>query len=79
MDRAAELEIIRRAYAQQCVAAIGRSDPRLESAFLSVRREDYLGTGPWPILRGGGYVPSPSADPVYIYADVLVGLGSVRK
>src|SRR5213080_2205117 len=66
---------IRRAYAKQIMAAAGVEDRRVEAAFAAVRREQFLGPGPWPILRWGqGYVPTPSRDPVYLYSDVLVGI-----
>jgi protein-L-isoaspartate(D-aspartate) O-methyltransferase len=75
MDRKSELEIIRRAYAKQIMAAAGTTDRRVENAFAAVPREDFLGRGPWQILRWGrGYVSSPSPNPVYLYADVLVGI-----
>jgi protein-L-isoaspartate(D-aspartate) O-methyltransferase len=75
MDRDAELEIIRRAYAKQIMAVFGVSDRRIEAAFASVKREDFLGPGPWPIVRWDrGYVPTPSRNPVYLYDDVIVGI-----
>ena len=75
MDRESALEIVRRAYAKQIMAAAGVADRRVESAFATVKREDFLGRGPWPILRWGrGYETSPSGDPVYLYDDVLVGI-----
>jgi protein-L-isoaspartate(D-aspartate) O-methyltransferase len=75
VDRETRLEILRRAYAKQVMAAAGVADRRLENAFAAVPREDFLGKGPWPILRwGSGYVPSPSADPLYLYADILIGI-----
>jgi protein-L-isoaspartate(D-aspartate) O-methyltransferase len=40
-----------------------------------VRREHFLGPGPWPMLRWPHcYVLTPSDDPVYLYQDVLVGI-----
>lgn len=74
MDRETELSIIRRAFAKQILAAVGVDDARLEDAYAAIRREHYLGPGPWPILRSRGYVPTPSADPVYLYTDVLIGM-----
>jgi protein-L-isoaspartate(D-aspartate) O-methyltransferase len=75
MDRDAELEIIRRAYAKQIMAGFGVSDRRIEAAFASVKREDFLGRGPWQIVRWGrGYVPTPTRNPVYLYDDVVVGI-----
>ncbi len=75
-----ELRIVRRAYARQILAAVGVSDARLEEAFASVRREDFLGPGPWQIFRWGmAYRETPSADPVYLYTDDLVGIVPERR
>jgi protein-L-isoaspartate(D-aspartate) O-methyltransferase len=76
MDRDTELMIVRRAYAKQVLAAAGVRDARIEDAFAVVRREDFLGPGPWPFfhLWPARYVPSPDADPVYLYTDSLVGI-----
>ena len=46
-----DLEIIRRAYGKQISAVFGVTDKRIEDAFASVRREDFLGPGPWQIFR----------------------------
>jgi protein-L-isoaspartate(D-aspartate) O-methyltransferase len=51
MEREQELAIIRRAYAKQVLAQVQVDDPRLELAFAQVRREDFLGPGPWVIPR----------------------------
>jgi protein-L-isoaspartate(D-aspartate) O-methyltransferase len=72
-----ELAIVRRVYAKQMLAVFGVTDPRVEAAFAAVRREAYLGPGPWPILvpwHRRGYMPTPSDDPVYLYQDALVGI-----
>jgi protein-L-isoaspartate(D-aspartate) O-methyltransferase len=74
MDQAARLAIVRAAYAKQVLASVGISDGSVETAFATVERERYLGAGPWPILRAAGYVPSPDADPLYLYDDILVGI-----
>jgi protein-L-isoaspartate(D-aspartate) O-methyltransferase len=77
MDRQDELAIIRAAYAKQILAIAEIDDIRLGAAFAAVRREDFLGPGPWPILRrleGRWYVPTPDADPVYLYTNDLVGI-----
>jgi protein-L-isoaspartate(D-aspartate) O-methyltransferase len=75
MDRERELKIIRRAYAKQVTAAAGVGDPRVEVAFAAVAREDFLGPGPWQIVRwGGGYRATPDADPVYLYTDDVIGI-----
>ena len=75
MNRDTELGIVRRAYAKQIMAAARVEEPRVEAAFAGVRREDFLGPGPWPILRWGHfYVATPSADPVYLYTDDVIGI-----
>lgn len=75
-----ELAIVRRAYAKQIMAAAQVNDPRIETALAEVRREDYLGPGPWPIIRIlGGYVMTPDADPVLLYGDHLVGIAPERR
>ncbi|MBL6853720.1 MAG: methyltransferase domain-containing protein [Alphaproteobacteria bacterium] len=67
---------VRAAYARQTLEkARVTDDPALEAAFAAVRREDFLGPGPWQIVRfGKGYEPTPSADPVHLYTDDLFGL-----
>jgi len=80
MDQESELRIIRRAYAKQITAAVGVTDERIQDAFATVRREAFLGPGPWAILRWGrGYALTPSADPVYLYTDDLVGIVPERQ
>jgi len=75
MDRERELKIIRRAYAKQVTAAAGVGDPQVEAAFAAVAREDFLGPGPWHIVRwGGSYRATPDADPIYLYTDDVIGI-----
>jgi protein-L-isoaspartate(D-aspartate) O-methyltransferase len=69
-----ELAIVRRAYAKQVMVPFNAVHPRVEAAFAAVRREAYLGPGPWPILHLRGYVTTPDDDPVYLYQDLLVGI-----
>src|ERR1700738_4973520 len=36
---------------------------------------DFLGPGPWQIVRwGGGYRETPDPDPVYLYTDDVIGI-----
>ncbi len=80
LDPETELPIVRRAYAKQIMAAAGVTAPAIEDAFAAVRREDFLGKGPWPIFRYAGiYLPTPSDDPVYLYTNDLVGIDPERK
>jgi protein-L-isoaspartate(D-aspartate) O-methyltransferase len=79
MERDQELAIIRRAFAKQILAAAQVDDAQLEQAFAQVRREDFLGPGPWMIPRWAGeYLPTPSADPVYLYIDNVVQIIAER-
>jgi protein-L-isoaspartate(D-aspartate) O-methyltransferase len=81
MDRQGELRIIRAAYAKQILAAARVVDnARLEAALSATRREDFLGAGPWWIVRWSrDYVTTPDADPVYLYTDDLVGIVPERR
>jgi len=80
MDKQTELAIVRHAYAKQIMAAVGIVDPRIQAAYAEVRREDFLGPGPWQMLRfPGGYCVTPDADPVLLYVDQLFGLVPERK
>lgn len=74
-----ELAVVRRAYAKQILAAARVENVRIEAAFAQVRREDYLGPGPWPLLAYEAYVATPTADPVYLYSNTLVGIIPERK
>jgi protein-L-isoaspartate(D-aspartate) O-methyltransferase len=56
------------------------SNRRIEAAFASVKREDFLGRGPWQVVRWGrGYVPTPSRNPAYLYDDVVVAIIPERQ
>src|SRR5258708_38821444 len=81
MDRQGELRIIRAAYAKQILAAARVvDDARLEAALSATRREDFLGAGPWLIVRWlRDYVTTPDADPVYLYTNDLVGIVPERR
>jgi protein-L-isoaspartate(D-aspartate) O-methyltransferase len=69
MDKQTELTIVRQSYAKQVLTAAGVNDARIESAYAAVRREDFLGPGPWEIVCSGNYVRTPSDDPVYLYTN----------
>jgi protein-L-isoaspartate O-methyltransferase len=55
----AELAIVRRGYAKQVTMPYNATHPRVEAAFAVVRREAFLGPGPWPILHSRRYVTTP--------------------
>lgn len=81
MDPQAELRVVRRAYAKQILAAANVVNARLTAAFAAIPREDFVGPGPWMMLRwwGSDYVPTPDADPVYLYTNDLVALLPERR
>ena len=59
-----ELDIVCRAFTKQVMAAAGADHAGVEAGFAAVRREDFLGPGPWRVLRWRrGYVEPPSGDP----------------
>jgi len=81
MPDRANLDEIRAFFAKMMAAASGTEDPRYERAFDLVRREAFLGPGPWhafgftPVAGiGPRYVETPSADPVYLYQNLLFAL-----
>lgn len=73
-DSRASLDEIRDFHAKMMAAASNSSDERLEQAFRLVRREAFMGRGPWQIMAGRRYLETPSADPVFLYQNVLVAL-----
>lgn len=73
------LKAWRRFYAEYVVRQAGSLDTRLIDAFAAVPREAFVGTGPWPIAAGDGYVWTPDADPRYLYQNVLIGLDTDRR
>ena len=80
MQSKSDLDIIRRAYAKRVMFAANVTDRRVETAFAAVPREAFLGRGPWQIVRwspvrnAGGYVTTPTRNPVYLYDDVIVAI-----
>jgi len=64
----------RKFYAKLMAAHARSADPRIEEVFASVPREAFLGSGPWTVFAGDGGFKTPTADPSYIYQNVLVVL-----
>lgn len=69
-----ELTVLRRAYARHIAFAAGADDPRLEAALFEVRREAFMGGGPWLIGAAGGPRRTPDAEAHWLYQDTLVTL-----
>jgi protein-L-isoaspartate(D-aspartate) O-methyltransferase len=74
----ASLEQIRGFFASMMAVASGSADPRLERVFELVRREAFLGPGPWHISIDRRTVETPSADPAFLYQNVLVRLDTAK-
>jgi protein-L-isoaspartate(D-aspartate) O-methyltransferase len=74
----ASLEHIRGFFAKMMAVASGSTDPRFERAFEIVRREAFVGPGPWHINVYQRTVETPSADPVFLYQNVLVRLDAAK-
>jgi protein-L-isoaspartate(D-aspartate) O-methyltransferase len=73
-DSRASLDEIRDFHAKMMAVASNSSDERLEQAFRLIRREAFMGPGPWQIRVSASYLETPSADPAYLYQNVLVAL-----
>ena len=78
MPSSQALGAVRRAFAEDIRTLAGIRSPRLVEALATIRREAFLGPGPWQILRpverGLGYEWTPDADPRHLYRNVLVAL-----
>jgi protein-L-isoaspartate(D-aspartate) O-methyltransferase len=67
-------------YASLVCAAAKVSGSRIEQAFRAVKREPFVGPGPWLITLGGhDYVTTPNDDPAFIYQNTLVALDSAQN
>jgi protein-L-isoaspartate(D-aspartate) O-methyltransferase len=72
-------EYLRSFYASLVCAAAEARDLRIEQAFRAVKREPFVGPGPWRITLGGHpYVMTPNDDPAFIYQNTLVALDSAQ-
>ena len=77
-----ELALLRHAYARHVCFAARADDARLEAALTEVRREDFLGPGPWdfPVVGASTYYrKTPDAEPHWLYQDALVGLAPEKE
>jgi protein-L-isoaspartate(D-aspartate) O-methyltransferase len=78
-----DLAAQRRLYAEELRALVGFHSPELLSAFTTVPRERFLGSGPWHILVRGpqgqvDYRTTEDADPACLYKNVLVAIDRSR-
>jgi protein-L-isoaspartate(D-aspartate) O-methyltransferase len=77
MDR---LEAHRLFYASLVTSSAGasKSTDQLIEAFSSVPREQFVGPGPWKVFAGGSFIETPTADPAFLYQDILIALAPER-
>ena len=71
----------RKVFAEDLKVIAKISNVSLVDAFARVRREDFVGPGPWQILPASldqSYQFTPDADPRHLYQDVLVALDAER-
>jgi protein-L-isoaspartate(D-aspartate) O-methyltransferase len=72
-----ELALLRQTFARHVYFTAGVDDPRLETCLAEVRREDFLGRGPWDIPNPrapGEYRRTPDAELHWLYQDELIGI-----
>ena len=83
MIRVERLERARREFAETIRAMSALRSTRLVDALARVPREDFLGPGPWQMLRVAeverGYELTPDDDPRHLYDNVLVALDASRN
>ena len=78
------LPLYQRFYAEELRAVAELRSEALVQAFATVRREAFLGPGPWKILslkHGMGppeYRPTPDANPEHLYHNVAVAIDAAR-
>ena len=76
-----DLRSARKRYAESIRQKTNLLSEHLVRALAEVPREDYLGPGPWKIMRFVfplKYEETPDANPAHIYDDVLVALDQYR-
>jgi protein-L-isoaspartate(D-aspartate) O-methyltransferase len=73
---------VRRRYADRIRNAANIRSDALIAAFARVRREHFLGPGPWHLLKpgveGANYETTADADPTRLYQDLLVAIDAAR-
>ena len=78
MQERAPLADLRRRYAGEIIAAAHPRSARVEEAFATVPREEFLTPPPWRVFAPGGLVEKITSDPADLYDDVLVVLDGAQ-
>jgi protein-L-isoaspartate(D-aspartate) O-methyltransferase len=66
-------------YANFVVRSGGSSSEKLIAAFATIKREQYVGAGPWSVFVGPGYISTASDDPSLLYQDIVVAIAAERR
>jgi protein-L-isoaspartate(D-aspartate) O-methyltransferase len=78
-NRRASLDKIRAFHVKMMAAASNSTDERFERIFELVRREVFLGPGPWQVMAyNRRYLETPNADPAFLYQNVVVALDATK-
>jgi protein-L-isoaspartate(D-aspartate) O-methyltransferase len=67
-------DALRGFYARFVATSAGVEDARIIDAFTAVRREPFVGRGPWQIKVPNGSISTETDNPAVLYQDILVGL-----
>ena len=73
-----KLDDVRKSFAREMARVSGSPDMRLEKAFYSVHREDFLPPGPWKLLVEGRYAETPNSDPRHVYRNSVIALDAPK-
>lgn len=66
-------------YANFVVRSAGSSNEQLIAAFAAIKRERYVGSGPWSIYVHPGYISTASDDPSLLCQDIVVAIAPERN
>jgi protein-L-isoaspartate(D-aspartate) O-methyltransferase len=76
-----DIVTVRRDFANRIAALAQLKSADLVEALANVPREDFVGPGPWKVMRPpftSGYVETADADPSHLYDTVVVALDATR-
>ena len=73
-----DIELLRQFYAEEVRVCANLQTPALAAAFAKVKREDFLGPGPWRIASPGStsaeYWTTEDDDPAHVYHNVVIAI-----
>lgn len=75
-----DISIFREKYADEIAEKIDDLSSSVKTAYAKVKKEDFLGPGPWKILDTSTFSYNQTTDdnPQYLYQDVLVAIDADR-